>query len=91
MCRYLRAFEADLNKLDLVVQSRLKPAWRASRAENLLKIDLGVQTKLKLAWRASRADNSVKFDLSVQFPWCQAAISALRRVASLFPSTVELA
>ena len=37
ICLYLRAFEAGLNKLDLVVQSKLKPAWRASRAENLLK------------------------------------------------------
>ena len=81
ICRYLRVFEGDLTKRDLFVQPRLKPAWRASRAENLLKIDLCVQFRLKLAWRASRAENLVKFDLSVQFSSCQATISVLNRVA----------
>ena len=75
------AFEADLNKLDLVVESRSKPAWRASRAENLLKSGPCVQSRLKLAWRASRAENSLKLDLSVLFSWCLAAIGALKKVA----------
>ena len=66
MCRYLRVFEVDLSKSDLFVQSRLKPAWRASRAENLLKSGPCVQSRLKLAWRASRAENSLKFVLFVQ-------------------------
>ena len=63
ICGYLRL---DLRNIDLFVQSRLKPAWRASRAENLLKFALWVQSRLKLAWRASRAENSLKFVLFVQ-------------------------
>ena len=74
-------FEADLKKNELFVQSRLKRAWRASRAENLLKIGLCVQSRLKLAWRASRAENSVTFHLSLRFLWCQAAMGASKRVA----------
>ena len=74
-------FEADLIKTDIFGQSRLKPAWRASRAENLLKIDLCVQSRLKLAWRASRVENLVKVDLFVRFQWCQAAMGASKRVA----------
>ena len=80
-CRYLRVFEADLIKTDIFGQSMLKPAWRASRAENLLKNDLCVQFRLKLAWRASRAENLVKFDLAPQFWWYQGTISALKKVA----------
>ena len=40
ICRYLRVFEGDLTKNDIFVQSRLKPAWRASRATNSLKFGL---------------------------------------------------
>ena len=81
ICLYLRVCEADLSKNDLFVQSRLKPAWRASRAEKLVKLGLYVQSRLKLAWRASRAENLLIFDLCLQLPWCQAVLSALKKVA----------
>ena len=43
ICRYLRVFEADLIKTDIFGQSRLKPAWRDSHAENLVKCALSVR------------------------------------------------
>ena len=61
-------FEAGLIKTDIFGQSRLKPAWRASRAETLVKNELCVQSRLKLAWRASRAEKLVKMHLYVQIP-----------------------
>ena len=67
ICPYLWVFESGLANIDLFVQSRLKPAWRASRTKNLLKIDLCVQSSFKLAWHASRAENLVKLNLSPLF------------------------
>ena len=79
--KYLRVFEADSTNTDPFVQSRLKPAWRAPRAENLLQMELSVSSWLKLAWRASRAENLVTITLSVQFSRWQAAIRVLKKVA----------
>ena len=58
-------FEADLTKNDIFVQSRLKPAWRASRAENLLKFDLFDQN-VSARWdninRSGNVDPSIVVD-----------------------------